>query len=216
MNKKVVIITGGELDIEWAKKWLLAVKADYIIAADSGVEYAMKIGCRVDYLLGDYDSADKNIITQCRNNNIDMVAYPKEKDYTDTELAVRKAIECGGNPIYILGATGTRLDHTMANIYNMKMALDNNRKCYIVNPNNRIQLIKDTAIISKDKQYGKYVSILPYTDKVTKITMTGFYYPLKNYDLCKGVSVGISNEIVEDTAKIELEDGIIILYETLD
>ncbi len=38
------------------------------------------------------------------------------KDLTDTEIAMNLAIELGAERIFILGGTGTRLDHVVANI----------------------------------------------------------------------------------------------------
>ena len=53
---KTLIVTGGSINVAWAKEWLDNQTFDYCIAADSGLEYADKLGLKVDFLLGDYDS----------------------------------------------------------------------------------------------------------------------------------------------------------------
>ena len=59
---KTLIVTGGSINVAWAKEWLDNQTFDYCIAADSGLEYADKLGLKVDFLLGDYDSVDKDVL----------------------------------------------------------------------------------------------------------------------------------------------------------
>ena len=63
---------------------------------------------------------------------------PCEKDDTDTELAMHKAIEMGADEVLMLGATGTRLDHVMGNIGQLVFAAHHEVKAEIVDPCNRI------------------------------------------------------------------------------
>ena len=82
---------------------------------------------------------------------------------------------------------------------------------YIVDKNNRICLVDGEKVLKKKEQYGKYVSILPLTTTVEEITLTGFKYPLHKAVLYSDNTLGISNEIVEDEARIEFEEGIAIV-----
>lgn len=215
-QKRILILTGGMLDLEWAKEWLNSENFDYIIAADNGLTYADKLSCRVDYILGDYDSVNADLIEKYKNTNIDVITFPREKDYTDTHLAIETAVKLGAKEIVILGAIGTRLDHTLSNIHNMKFALNAGISCYMLDRYNKIYLIDKKIQIEKDNQYGNYISLIPFTEKVCGITLKGFYYPLNNYDLIQGESVGISNEIIEDFCSIELNSGILTVFETRD
>ena len=65
---KVLIVTGGSVNVAWAKEWLDNQIFDYCIAADSGLEYADKLGLKVDFLLGDYDSVDKDVLDRYTEN----------------------------------------------------------------------------------------------------------------------------------------------------
>ena len=89
---KILIISGGSIDEMWGRKWVADYEPDYCIAADSGLVMADKLGLTVDLLLGDYDSVDKKIFEKY-NGNTKTITYPCEKDYTDTHLALKKAIE---------------------------------------------------------------------------------------------------------------------------
>lgn len=215
-NKKILVFTGGMLNLEWAKGWLLTKQFDYVIAADKGLVYADKLNCKVNYILGDYDSVDSDLLEKYRKINIELITFPCEKDYTDTHLAIETAIEKGAGEITILGATGSRMDHTISNIENMKMALQLGIPCYIVDEYNKIYISNKKVVIKKEEQFGQYISLIPMTESVTGLTLSGFYYPLKNYNMKQGFSVGISNEIVEENGTIELDNGIIIIFETKD
>lgn len=222
---KTLILTGGSMDINWAKEWLRDKSFDYCIAADSGLSYADRLGVRVDYLLGDYDSVDRQILEKYKKQTTFKV-YPREKDYTDTHLAIETAIKNGASDIYILGATGTRMDHTITNIGNMKLALDCGIDCHIVDKNNYIYLLNDKVndkindktgvhTISKNKQYGRYVSIVPMTEEVT-LTLKGFKYGLDKYILKQGLSICQSNEIEAKEAFIIIHKGLAAIFETID
>ncbi len=70
--------------------------------------------------------------------------------------------------------------------------------------------------MKKEQQYGTYVSLIPLTTQVTGVTLTGFKYPLTGHTLGGFSSLAVSNEIVEEEGVIELQDGILVLAESMD
>lgn len=249
MNKvyTILIVAGGYLDCEWAVQWLKEMDISYCIAADKGLMYVDKLGIHVNCILGDYDSVDKKALEQYKNKkndisqqdalseNVNILTFPTEKDYTDTHLAIKKAIDIikqrkalnnkpflnkiqtkeDGFEIYILGAIGTRLDHTMTNVYCMNEAYEAGIDCYIVDKYNKIYICDRQRQITKKKQYGAFVSIVPVTQEVI-LTLKGMKYNLNHFCLKQGVSICQSNEIAEEIAHIIVEKGKIIVYETKD
>ena len=209
-----LIITGGSVDYEWAAKWLEGRRYDYIIAADSGLKHADKLGVKVDYILGDYDSVEPEVL-QMYSNSTETVTYPREKDFTDTHLALLRAINNGAEVIDLIGATGSRLDHAMTNIFIMKAALDAQVECAIYDAHNKIYLTDGKVCVKKCKQYGDYISFAPMTDEAV-LSLSGVKYPLENYVLKQGLSLCQSNEITEEIANINVYQGILIVYETRD
>ena len=211
----VLIITGGSLDISWAKSYLSQNKFDYLIAADSGLAYVKELNLCPDFILGDYDSVDLELLNYFKDK--DIKTYPKEKDYTDTHLAIITAIKLMPRKITILGGTGTRLDHTLTSIGNLVSLLDLDIEGEIVDSHNKIYLLGEgmTKIIKKEEQYGDYVSFIPLEKSFT-ISLKGFYYPLDNYLVNSGLSLTQSNEIVDDEAVITVHDGIAIVIEARD
>jgi len=215
-NKKILVFTGGTINLVWAKEWLAINQFDYVIAADKGLQYADELNCKVDYILGDFDSVDKDLLEKYKSRNVELITFPCEKDYTDTHLAIETAIEKGASQITILGAIGSRIDHTMSNIQTLKIALNLDIPCYIMNESNKIYLANKVVVIKKSEQFGTYISLIPFSTSVTGLTLSGFHYPLKKYIMNQGLSVGISNEIVEEKGTIEFEEGILIIFETKD
>ena len=71
-------------------------------------------------------------------------------------------------------------------------------------------------LLKKEQQYGTYVSLIPLTTQVTGVTLTGFKYPLTGHTLGGFSSLAVSNEIVEEEGVIELQDGILVLAESMD
>jgi thiamine pyrophosphokinase len=222
-NKSSVflILSGGKLYSDWLKQWLEENNAAYCIAADRGLETADSMGLDVDLILGDYDSVDKNVLDKYRKT-AEVLTYPPEKDYTDTHLAVKKAVEKivseglkDSTEIYIVGATGTRLDHTLTNIFVLDEALRAGVSAFIIDRYNKIYIKNSAFSIKKSEQFGNYVSFIPMSEKV-KISLDGMKYPLSDFELTQGNSLCQSNEIIGDEAKIDIECGKVIVIESLD
>lgn len=212
---KTLIITGGKINKNFAKKYLKSNKYDIIIAVDKGLETIDYLKLEPQYILGDFDSVNTKILEKYKTQNIKIIKLNPEKDLTDTHSAIDLALEIKSTEITILGAIGTRLDHTMANIHILKQALDKNIKAKIVNEKNEIELINKEIIIKKDDNY-KYVSIIPLTTQVTGITIEGMKYIINDYTLSIGDSLGVSNEQIDKEAKISIKTGILVVIKSKD
>lgn len=220
----VLIITGGHLDFDFAKAFCEQLAYDKVFAVDKGLEYADALGIRPDYILGDFDSVDKELVLryqkQIDSGTLDATIeyHPVKKDAADTELAVLKAIEDGADSITIVGATGSRLDHVLANIGLLSLAAEKNVECQIVDACNRIRLLtgKVYYCIRKEEQYGEYLSFIPLTSVVKGLTLTGVMYPLTDRTVYQNSSLTVSNQITEKEAHISIEEGELLMIESRD
>lgn len=211
-----LIISGGNINIEFLKKTLADFDYDNIIAVDKGLEFLYSLKLDPNYIVGDFDSVNKDIINFYTDKNIPIQKYNSEKDNTDTDIAIKLAINLNSTDITIVGATGTRIDHILANIHVLCLALHKNIPCKIIDCNNKIRLIDSNLSLNKKDLYGKYISLIPLTTTVEGLTLKGFKYPLFDYTLNIGKSLGISNELIDDTGIIELKNGILIVIESKD
>lgn len=220
-QKRILILTGGTISLDFAREYLRDQKFDTIIAADSGLKSVDELNLPVDYILGDFDSVPSDTIDKYRTcvkeeQHIIMKEYNPMKDETDTQIAIMLATELKADEIVILGATGTRIDHMLANIHLLYIPLKQNINACIIDEHNKIYLINKNKTLIKDKLFGSYLSLLPLTETVHHVTLEGFKYPLSKRDLHVGESIGISNEVVSREADILLESGVLIVIESKD
>lgn len=211
-----LIVSGGNVEKDFFHEKYLNNKFDYIIASDKGLEVLEKCNIKPNYIIGDFDSLNEEILKKYVNDNkAKIIKLNPEKDYTDTHMALKLAIELKSTDITIIGGIGTRLDHTLANIHILKEALENNMECKIEDNKNKIQLINRKTIIELDEKY-KYISLIPLTTMARGVTLTGFKYPLLNATLEVGHSIGVSNVQVQKYAEIDLKEGILVLIKSRD
>ena len=210
--KSAIIISGGSLNTAWLKEWLNTNKYNLIIAVDKGLEALDLLNIEADYIIGDFDSIDTNVLNKYNKN---VIKLNPEKDFTDTHEGLKLAISLECEKGDIVGAIGTRIDHVLANINILKEPLEKNIKTRIIDENNQIFLINRSVKIKKDDNY-KYLSIIPLTTTVEGITLKGLKYLLNNYILNLGQSIGVSNEQLKEEATIELKKGILIVIFSKD
>lgn len=216
MGKHILVITGGNVSIPFALRYLEELQFDMVIAVDSGLAYAHKLGLTIDYIVGDFDSVENEIINHYKNTGTKILAYNPVKDATDTELALELCVQLKAEKITLLGASGSRMDHTLANICLLYGLLEKNIKASIVDEHNKVYLIKEDTTLHKEKLHGPFISLLPFVNEVTGVSLIGFKYPLTDYTMKPYSSLGVSNEIIENTADIKLQSGILIVIEAKD
>jgi thiamine pyrophosphokinase len=188
-----------------------------MIAAESGMNFLHRNRIVPDVIAGDFDSAKAESVAYYQGlNDVQVIKLNPMKDDTDTEFVIREAIRRGATEITVLGATGSRLDHVLANVNLLGVGLEEKVKIELVDRHNRIRMISDSLDIMKDEQFGSYVSVLPVKGDAKGVTLEGMKYPLENADVASFSSLGVSNEIVEEIAKISLQQGVLLVIESRD
>lgn len=217
--KTGLIITGGRLDLAFAGSFLQQKSFDCVISVDGGLNYTEKLNLVPTAIVGDFDTVDPSLLKRYRNiPEILWDVHKPEKDETDTELAINTSLKLGCSDIIILGATGGRLDHEWSNLHLLKLCLDAGVNACLLDSQNKVYLLSKGKTFYRSMAYGTYVSFLPLTEHVHKITLTGFKYPLYEKSIHIGAEAGlcISNEIADEKAVITFEDGILICVESRD
>ena len=214
---RFLIVSGGEATDEFVENVIKRGGYDVILAADSGMDFLYRTKILPDIIVGDFDSVDPEVLEFFREyEEIDICALNPVKDDTYTEFAIRESIRRGATEITIIGGTGTRLDHVLGNISLLGIGLEEDVRMELLDANNRIRMTDHSVVLKKKQQYGKYLSLLPYSEKVTGVTLKGVKYPLDNYTMGGFNSLGISNEIVDEEASIELKSGRLLVIESRD
>ncbi len=213
-----VLICGGEINDEFSLACLKQIKPDCIIGVDKGLEFCYRNHVIPDWILGDFDSISKEVIDWYRKQQeIPIRQYKPEKDDTDTRLGMELALKLGSDKIFLLGATGGRLDHYMGNLQSLLITAMEEKEGWILDEQNAITVRKAGKIcIHKEEQFGKYVSFFSMGDEVTGLSLTGFQYPLDGYTLKNSDGIAVSNQLLDDCGIIEFETGYLMMVLSKD
>ena len=217
--KSCVIISGGRLDVQFASEFIKKEQPELLITADKGLAFCEATGIVPTQIVGDFDTLGTALLPKYEALGVPVQKYNPEKDFTDTEIAVRLGVELGAEKITILGASeGNRLDHLFGNVLIMMYPQQAGVDCCMVDAHNRVRIVTKPLEITKEEQYGKYISLVPLTTDVHGVTLKGFKYPLwdHRFNVETFGSLGISNELVEDIGKIDFRSGILLMLECRD
>lgn len=216
MNRQhAVIVSGGTVEEKLALDILKKEPSAFRIAVDRGLEFFYRQKIRPDYIVGDFDSIAPQIIAWYKEQTeIPIREFDPVKDASDTEIAVRHAVEHGCGSIQILGGTGTRLDHVMANIQVLSIPARAGIPAEIIDGYNRIRIVEKEVRLKKSETYGEYFSLFPLGGEIRHLYIRGAKYPLTDHTLVPYDSLCVSNQIAGEEAVITFGEGMVILMET--
>ena len=184
---------------------------DLCIAADQGYHNALKLGERVDILIGDFDSIGHVPEGEVR----EIRRVPAEKDLTDTQIALEIAVEEGADEIIIIGGLSGRLDHSLSNLGILEDMYLRNLNGYMTDGQNRVHFLRNSSTLIARSAY-QYISILAADEVVKGVSMEGGKYPLKNQTLKRRLQYAVSNEITVNVVLISVKKGGIYIIESKD
>ncbi|WP_069650219.1 thiamine diphosphokinase [Caloranaerobacter ferrireducens] len=210
---KALIVSSGNMEnLNIIKR--LCEDVDLVVCADGGADLVVKADCIPGIVIGDLDSIEKNTLNRLKGYKVKFIKFPTKKDKTDTELAIDYVIGEGFNEIVLVGVTGTRLDHTLANIFLLYSLLQKGVKATIIDDHNEILITKDELVLYKDEK--KYVSIIPFKGDLLGVTLKGFEYEVEKKNIKFSSTLGISNILISDTGVIKVEDGVCLVIKSID
>lgn len=203
MKPQCIIISGGETCL--IKEFQ---EAEYIIACDKGYLYAKEQGIPVDVVLGDFDSYEGE-----PEGDIVVNRYPKEKDDTDTMLAMRLAISRGYDKIKLYCALGGRLDHLYGNIQAAVWAAAKGAQVMLENEQ-EVLLVTGPGTMAVPRKEGYSLSLFAPSGDETILSVSGVKYPLERGHLLSTFPLGVSNEWLAKQADITVEQGILLVIQS--
>jgi thiamine pyrophosphokinase len=206
-----LVVAGGPAGPrEWGRR--LAARADLVICADGGVDAARKWGIVPHVVIGDCDSASASAVAWARRRGARVLRYPRDKDKTDTELAVEHALAAGAARVDILGALDGRVDHALANVGLLLQA--ERRRCRARLLRDRVEVFVARHRTPLPGRRGDLVSLLPLFGPAAGITTVGLRYPLRNGRLRPGSTRGVSNVVVRPPASVTVGQGRLLVVVT--
>lgn len=212
-QKRALIVSGGRLG-DWVLEEIRP--DDILIGADRGALFLIQRGFRPDLAIGDFDSVTEREKAMIQQHSGQFLACDAIlKDESDTELAFLHAAQMKPAEIVLLGALGSRFDHSLANIHLLHKACTLGIDCCIVDEFNIIRLTDRSLEIAAVEQFT-HVSLLPLTLEVSGITLTGFQYPLHEATLIMGHSLAISNVLTAAIGHVYIRTGLLLVIQSKD
>lgn len=182
---------------------------DYI-GVDRGALILAKQNIQMKAAIGDFDSVDIRELELIKEHCDEFILLPREKDETDSEAAIKFALNKGYEEIVLQGAMNGRSDHFLANImlvyrYAGKVIMEDENNCISY-------LGTGIHLIPKDK--FTYVSFVAFED--CELSLEGVAYPLNHQEIHLGDVYTISNEIVADQGTVSIYKGHCLLIQSKD
>jgi thiamine pyrophosphokinase len=206
--QRIIIFANGELpDLE--KAHTLVQSDDYIICADGGARHALALNITPDLIIGDMDSVEKGDLHKLQESEVSIELFPHDKNETDLELAIQRAVEMTPAQILIVAGLGGRLDQTLANI----TLLTGNRLSTL---DIRLDDGVEETFFCRDQvqvhgKRGDIVSLIPWGGAVSEVQTTSLRWPLQRETLYPNRTRGISNEMLSESATISIGSGMLLV-----
>lgn len=199
------IIIGAAPDRELPGAVVLPVQDSYIICADGGRAVAERLGLQPHWYVGDNDSGGSP-------EGLPATLLPSEKDVSDLEMGVEQAIAAGCREILMIGCTGGRADHYLANLGLLEQLHDRGCEGRILDRWNEIRFLGPGQHRIENIPRYHYLGLIPLDAEIWDVTLRGVKYPLSHFTLHRGSTRSISNEILPgQTAEITIGSGRVLL-----
>ena len=204
---KAFIYTGGNIWVDGITE--KPKKDDLIIAADAGWRNAKDCGVTPQILVGDFDSLGEPDVP----DDTEVIRLPAEKDDTDTQVAVRLALERGAGEIVIIGGLDGRLDHTLSSLAILEYLDLKHVHALITSGKNRAHFLRNNSTLIARSDF-RYLSLIAADAKVKGVTVEGCKYPLKRATLTRLNQYAVSNEITGNCTLIDVRRGGVWIVES--
>jgi thiamine pyrophosphokinase len=229
-KSNAILVTNGSIrDYGSLRRTLiknfLSLSDAFIIAADGGALHCSNLRITPNVIIGDMDSITKGMIAKLvgtagsvdsdttTGSDIQFISFNQDKDESDTQLALDYLVEKGYERIIVIGAFGSRADHSYANLSLLSSPAYDNVKVSIITENSEIFVVKDSCTIKGEA--GKKISIFSLTPFTFFEKTIGLKYKLKNEKLLFSPARGLSNEFTKDTAKLNISEGWLLIVREL-
>ena len=221
-NNNAILATNGSIkDYGFIYSTLIknfqSLSDTFIIAADGGALHCINLKITPNVIIGDMDSITKGMIEKLSDaagaGEIQFISFNRAKDESDTQLALDHLVKNGFERIIVIGAFGSRADHSYANLSLLSSPAYDNVKVSIITENSEIFVVKNSCSIIGEA--GKKISIFSLTPFTFFKKTSGLKYKLKDEKLLFSPARGLSNEFIKDTASINISEGWLLIVREL-
>ncbi len=213
----VAIVGGGDIA---PASLQLVLDASSVVAADSGARFLRANDIIPWVLVGDFDSCEPEVLSYLDECGSRIITLPRDKDKTDTEVALDMALEEGFRQAVLVGGMGgTRPEHSIANLSLIEAYAEKGLDVVIHHNDSVIfGLLGREDGLPVERYFtgnkGDWVSIFPITACVQGITTYGLRFPLVDATTRRGTTLGTSNEMTGGSAAVSMKKGFLLVVLT--
>ena len=203
IQEPVVILANGDFPSR-ETPLLILEDAGTIVCCDGSVNKLVKNGMEPHCILGDMDSIDNSLKKKYKERVIEL----PEQDQNDLRKTIEWAENKGVKKIIILGATGKRDDHSLANIFTL-LQYPTSLEITISSNHGIFSVVKGEQKIDSFK--GQKISLFS-TDPNIEVTSNNLKYNLNN-EMLTNLYCGSLNESLGESFSLTLSHGKILVYQ---
>jgi thiamine pyrophosphokinase len=186
---------------------LLPREATFVVAADQGATEALRLGLRVDFLVGDMDSTPDEVLAEIERKGGYVERHPQDKEHTDLQLALDRAVTERAGRIVVAGGADGRLDHLIGNALLLASPRYERQVIDAVFGAARLHIVRGERTITG--AIGELVSLFALGGPAVGVRTTGFKWNLHDEDLQAGSSRGTSNQFAREVATVAVREGVL-------
>ncbi|NPD33065.1 thiamine diphosphokinase [Eggerthellaceae bacterium zg-997] len=182
---------------------------DEVIAVDAGFAHLEALGIAPDLALGDFDSL--GYVPSCRR----VSQHAPEKDKSDLELALERALMRRYDEAHVYGALGGRLDHTVANLQLFARFSEQGMRVTAFDHGSAVCALSGPDVLDLPALDFGTVSVFSMSDEAQGVFERGMKYALDDEPLSNRTSRGLSNELTGQPALVGVESGTLLVFHPL-
>ena len=205
MNERTILVLAGG---DAANPRLPLPEADLVIAADSGLEQAGRLGLTVALLVGDLDSVSEAALAAAGEAGTRIGRHPVDRNATVLDRAWAAARREGASLVVVVGGAGGRIDHLLANALLLASPAWADLEIEWLIGDARIVAVHSEAWFSG--QPGDLLTILPIGGPASGVSSEGLQFKLADDILPVGSTRGVSNVLTEERAVVRLSSGVLL------
>lgn len=205
-----VVLAGGESTEQLVPRALRvpgAMDDAFVVAADSGLDLAERLGLVPSLVVGDLDSVSAGALARARVGGVEVQQHPTAKDSTDLQLAMAAAVAAGVDRVVVLGGAGGRLDHLLANV---GLVADPGHGVPVEGWFGRQYVAAVAGSWRAELGTGCTVSVLAI-DGDAVASERGMRWDLHRHRLPFGSTLGVSNEALGGEVEITVHEGRVVV-----
>lgn len=207
LNKVLIVADGEKLTKE---RLVQLPEPDLVVVLDGAHNYAREMELQVDYLLGDFDTIDPELLEQVRQEGKTIIEHLPDQSATDLDKAIQFVLKLRAKEIHIACALGGRTDHGLHNIRLLSRYAQ--QDIYLYSPSETLFVLQDQQLTYKLNK-GDGFSLMPAP--TATVTTKGLAYDMQEYVMDYAGKDSSCNWAVANTIAVAVCGTILAIHKSL-